>query len=90
MNNPPVLLISNGLGVSKCKGCGKSITKQELRYPNNMVFRRRGPTRFYNPKTNKYIKKEGNIHFHVNIKCLHDKGIAIEERHATIYDNTFC
>ena len=71
MNNPPVLLISNGLGVSKCKGCSKSITKQELRYPNNMVFRRRGPTRFYNPKTNKYIKKEGNIHFHVNIKCLH-------------------
>ena len=90
MMNPLVLLISNGLGVNKCKGCGKSITRQELQYPNNMVFCQGGPSGFYNLKTDKYIEKEGNIHFHVNIKCLQEKRIAIEEQHTILYDDTLC
>ena len=54
-----------------------------------MVFCPRGPSGFYNPKTNKYIEKEGNTHFHVNIKCLWGEGIAIEQ-HTILYDDTLC
>ena len=38
--NPPMVIFTDGLGISACKGCPKGITKEEQKYPNNMVFRR--------------------------------------------------
>ena len=55
-----------------CKGCGKPITWNDKQYPHNMVFTRRGITGYLNRKTNVYINKISNIHFHLHIKCLRD------------------
>ena len=33
-------VFTDGLGISVCKGCPKGITKEEQKYPNNMVFKR--------------------------------------------------
>ena len=40
ITNPPMVIFTDGLGISACKGCPKGITKEEQKYPNNMVFRR--------------------------------------------------
>ena len=38
--NAPMIIFTDGLGSSVCKGCTKGITKEEQKYPNNMVFKR--------------------------------------------------
>ena len=76
--------------LANVKDVGKSITKDEQCYPTNMALQWRGPSGFYNLKTYKYIEKEGNIHFHLNIQCLHGKSISIEECHTIIYNDMFC
>ena len=42
--NPPVVVLTDGTNISRCKGCTKKITKEERKYPNNMVFRKKGIT----------------------------------------------
>ena len=37
--NPLMVIFTDGLGISVCKGCPKGITKEQ-RYPYNMVFKR--------------------------------------------------
>ena len=66
--NPPVVIFTNGLGIKVCKGCPKRITKEQQVYPNNMVFCRRGPGGFINPKTQKCCITECNVHFHLKKK----------------------
>ena len=66
--NPPVVIFTNGLGIKVCKGCLKRITKEPQVYPNNMVFHRRGPGGFINPKTQKHCDTECNVHFHLKKK----------------------
>ena len=37
--NPPVVIFTDGLGISVCKGCTKKkIEREEIIYPHNMVF----------------------------------------------------
>ena len=36
--NPPVVISTNGLGITVCKGCPKRITKEQQIYLNNMVL----------------------------------------------------
>ena len=37
--NPPVVIFTDGLGISVCKGCRKKkIEHEEITYPHNMVF----------------------------------------------------
>ena len=62
---------------------------QQQAPPRNMVFHRRGRTRFLNKLTNKWVGKEGNVHFHLNIDCPRGRGqsIAIDMRHLTTYDD---
>ena len=89
MINPPTLFFTDSLGISRCKGCGKKITPQQQAPPRNMVFCRRGRTGFLNKLTNKWIEKEGNVHFHINIECLRGRGgtITIDIRHLTTCDD---
>ena len=68
--NPPVVIFTDGLGISACKGCPKGITKEEQKYPNNMVFRRRGSVGYFNRKLQKYVTSDCNIHIHLNKACL--------------------
>ena len=37
--NPPVVILTDGLGIKTCQGCGNGITKDQQMYPSNMVFR---------------------------------------------------
>ena len=68
--NPPMVIFTDGLGISACKGCPKGITKEEQKYPNNMVFRRRGSVSYFNRKLQKYVTSDCNIHIHLNKACL--------------------
>ena len=69
--NPPVVIFTDGLGISVCKGCTKKkIEREEIMYPHNMVFRRRGIVGYYNKILNKFINGEVNVHFHLKKSCL--------------------
>ena len=68
--NSPMVIFTDGLGISACKGCPKGITKEEQKYPNNMVFRRRGSVSYFNRKLQKYVTSDCNIHIHLNKACL--------------------
>ena len=69
--NPPIVIFTNGLGISVCKGCTKKkIEREEITYPHNMVFRRRGIVGYYNKIINKFINGEVNVHFHLKKSCL--------------------
>ena len=46
--NPPIMILTNGTNIRMCKGCGKPITWNDKQYPHNMVFTRRGITRYLN------------------------------------------
>ena len=69
--NPPIVILT-GTNIRMCKGCGKAITWNDKQYPYNMVFTKRGITGYLNRKTNMYINKISNIHFHLKIKCIRD------------------
>ena len=43
-----------------------------------MVFTRRGITGYFNRKTNVYINKISNIHFHLHIKCIRDHNCTVK------------
>ena len=40
--NPPVVIITDGLGIHVCKECPKGVQKDEQKYPRNMVFQCKG------------------------------------------------
>ena len=61
--NPPVVILTDGTNISTCEGCGKKNTKEQTKYPNNMVFRKKGITGYL--FQGRYISKIGNIHFHL-------------------------
>ena len=69
--NPPVVIFTDGLGISVCKGCSKMKIKcEEITYPHNMVFWRHGIVGYYNKVLNKFIDGESNVHFHLKKSCL--------------------
>ena len=69
--NPPIVIFTNGLGISVCKGCTKKkIEHEEITYPQNMVFQRCGIVGYYNKILNKFINGEANVHFHLKKSCL--------------------
>lgn len=69
--NPPVVIFTDGLGISVCKGCSKKkISHEEITYPHNMVFQRCGIVGYYKKVLNKFINGKSNIHFHLKKSCL--------------------
>ena len=68
--NPLMVIFTDGLGISICKGCLKGITKEEQKYPYNMVFRRHGSVGYFNQKLQKYVQSKCNVHIHLNKNCL--------------------
>ena len=54
-----------------------------------MVFRRQGPGRFINPKTQKHCVTECNIHFHSKKTCLRGYDQAVEFKDITMTDEVF-
>ena len=73
-SNLPTLIFTNGLGIQKCQGCSKEITREEQVYPRNMVLRRKALVGYFNKKKmNKYIYTNNNIHIHLVKKCLWDQ-----------------
>ena len=68
--NPPVLIFTTGMNISRCAGCHLQITRQQQEYPHNMVFRKRGVVGYLNKKLDRYCNKETNIHFHLNRSCI--------------------
>ena len=74
--NPPVVIISDGLGMHVCKVCPNATAKKDQKYTNNMVFRKKGVTGYHNKVLNKCTEQQGsNLHFHLNTECLrkHDQ-----------------
>ena len=69
--HPPVVIFTDGLGISVCKGCTKKkISHEEITYPHNMVFQGCGILGYYNKVLNKFINGEYNVHFHLKKSCL--------------------
>ena len=69
--NLPIVIFTDGLGISVCKGCTKKkIEHEEITYPHNMVFQRCGIVGYYNKILNKFINGEANVHFHLKKSCL--------------------
>ena len=77
-HNPPVIL-TDGTNISMCKGCGKKITKEQRKYINNIVFRKKGITGYL--FKGRYISKVGKIHFHLQKERLrhHDDTVQLHE-----------
>ena len=72
VDNPLVIIIANWR-VTQCKGCHKGISKEEKKYPHNLVVCCRGVVRYFNHKLHKWIDTEANVHFHLNMNCLMKK-----------------
>ena len=88
--NPPIVIFTNGLGISVCKGCTKKkIEREEITYPHNMVFRRRGIVGYYNKILNKFINGEVNVHFHLKKSCLRNADQTLEFKDITMTDEVF-
>ena len=87
--NPPIVILTNGLGIKTCQGCGNDITKDQQMYPANMVFRQKGVKAIYNRKYNCIWNKEQNKHYHLFMKCLHEKNQTVEHRDILMNDETF-
>ena len=54
-----------------------------------MIFHRRGPGGFINPKTKKHCVKECNIHFHLKKRCLRGYDQAVEFKEIMMMDEVF-
>ena len=89
VNNPPVLIFTNGLGIRMCTGYNNDITREQKKYPSNMVFQKKALVVFYNPKQNQMNIKDQNIHFHLNMQCLRQDDRTTEYRHLTTNDEIF-
>ena len=89
VNNPPILIFTNGLGIRMCAGCNNDITREQKEYPSNMVFWKKALVAFYNPKQNQMNIKDQNIHFHLNMQCLRQDDRTTEYRHLTTKDEIF-
>lgn len=87
--NPPVVICTNGTNIRSCKGCNSDITKEDKRYPHNMVFRRRGETRWFNKLTRQWVHQMGNIHFHLKRKCLRNHYPSLNWRSIVMTDDVF-
>ena len=89
VDNPPVIIIANWR-VTQYKGCRKGISKEEKKYPHNLVIRRRGVVGYFNHKLHKWIDTEANVHFHLNMNCQRKNDPSIEKRHFVCNDEDFC
>ena len=87
--NPPVVILTDGLGIKTCQGCGNGITKDEQMSPSNMVFRQKGVKAMYNRKYNCIWNKEQNNHYHLSMKCLHEKDQAVKYSDIIMNEKTF-
>lgn len=87
--NPPVVIISDGLGIRKCMGCRKPITKDEQKNPKNLVFRRKGVTGYYNTIQNRWVNRDCNIHFHLKLPCLRKHDPTLEFKDIIMTDDIF-
>ena len=78
-SNPPIIVFPGTLAISRCTGCNKNITPGQKKFPNNMLFRRRGVKGFLNPKTKQWVDSEHNCYFHLNLNCLrkHDPEVEL-------------
>ena len=83
------MIFTDGLGIKTCQGYGKSITKEEQMYPSNMVFKQKGVKAKYNKKYNCMWNKKQNNHFHLSMRCLHEKYPNLEYRDINMNDKTF-
>ena len=88
-HNPPLIVITDGTSIRICNGCDKAITPEHKIYPNNMVFCRKKVVGFYNRILNKYIHKLNNVHFHLDMRCLHKKDLSVQMRQIFMYDEVF-
>ena len=87
--NAPVVVFTSGTNIRKCRGCGKEILNEKKKYPNNMVFRRRGPSGFLNKLTNKWVNKVDNIHFHLDTSCLRKNDQTVNWKDIMMTDEVF-
>ena len=89
VDNPPVIIIASWR-ITQCKGCKKGISKEDKKYPHNLVIRRRGVYGYFNPHTKMWSQDEANIHFHLDMKCLRKNDPSLEKRHFVCNDEDFC
>ena len=85
--NPPVVILTDGTNISMCKGCGKKIAKEQRKYPNNMVFRKKGKTGYL--FQGRHISKFGNIHFHLRKECLRHHDDTVQLRENMMHEEVF-
>ena len=84
-----MVVFTDDMGISICKGCPNGITKQEQKYPHNMVFHRRGSVGYFNKKVNKYMTSECNVHMHLNKACLRRQDTTIEYKDIAMTNDMF-
>ena len=85
----PLVIFTDGRGIHVCQGCPNPISKQEQKYPKNMVFRMKIDNTFLHKTTNRVMKKEQDAHFHLNMTCLRKKDASVEMRDIYMTDDTF-
>ena len=89
VDNPPMVIMATWQH-TKCNGCKKPLLPDDKEYPHNMVLQCCGVYGFISPKTRTYMESHPNIHFHLNMKCLHKSDATMEMRHLTTNDEDFC
>ena len=86
-HNPPVVVLTDGTNISTCKGCTKNITKEQRKYPNNMVFRKKGITGYL--FQGRYISKIRNVHFHLCKECLRHHDNTVQFHKIMMHEEVF-
>ena len=88
IKNPP-FIIEVMWQMHKCRGCKKEITDEDKAYPHSMVLRRIGVIGYLNKVLNKWVQSEQNVHFHMDVACLHRHEATMEACYITCSDEYF-
>lgn len=85
--DPPILALVGKLAVSRCQGCGRNITKRQIREEKDMVFKRKGVRGFM--RDGVFRQYEGTLYYHLKMECILRKEPNMENKDITVTDEVF-
>ena len=86
ISNPFFLKWVSGTTVSKCYGCNGSIPNPPINMLDNLIVARKDIRHYRDRNTGQlqFSSQPQNVHFHLNLRCIHAKYPTFNPCHLTI------
>ena len=85
--NPPVVIEISGI-IRKCIGCNNFFKRDKMLELPDLIFRLLA-IRPWQASPGRWVEKEGNAYFHLNMTCLRSHNPSIQMKDIIIYDELF-